>query len=418
MDAFYITGGKQLQGNLEIYSAKNALLPILAGSIICEDEVTILNCCKFSDVLYMIKILESLGAEATFKQNNLHLNLQNANAYEIGEEYTKKVRSSIFMLGSLLSRFHFAKVAYPGGCNIGTRPIDLHLYGLKQLNVVITEEDGYIICDGTNMKSSDVHFTFPSVGATENVMMASVFLKGTTTITNAAKEPEIVDLQNFLNQMGANITGAGSSKITIQGVNKLHATVYKPISDRIVTGTYLMAGAITGGHITLTNTYPEHNAALLKLLKQMGCSITHKNNAITLSAKQKLKNIKLVETKPYPGFATDLQSPFLTLQTVGKGTGVVVENLYETRFKIVPELLKMGANITMRNQSAEVTGVNKLVAAKVTAPDLRSGAGLVLAGLCATGTTVLTEIENIERGYLHMDQDLQTLGADIVKKPF
>lgn len=413
MDLFYINGGRQLEGELELYSAKNALLPILAGAIMCEGEVVIKNCSNFSDVNYMVKILESLGAKAEVFGNDLYLNLKDASSYEVPEEHTKKVRSSIFMLGSLLSRFKHARVAYPGGCNIGTRPIDLHLKGLRSLNVKIEEVDGYISCDGTKMKPGTVKFDFPSVGATENIMMASVLLNGVTFIHNPAKEPEIVDLQNFLNSMGARIKGAGTDVIVVEGVKKLHSTEYKPISDRIVTGTYLIAGAITKGKITLKNVMPEHNVALIKLLKHAGCKINAKGNAITISAGKRLKNTKLVETGPFPGFATDLQSPFLTLQTIGKGSGVIVENLYETRFKIVPELIKMGANISIKDRTATVKGVEKLYGANVMAPDLRSGAGLILAGLAAEGLTTVGEIENVERGYLKIEEDLRKLNADI-----
>ncbi len=413
MDLFYINGGRKLDGELELYSAKNALLPILAGSIACSESVVIKNCSRFSDVMFMIKILESLGVDAKFEDNDLVLNLENATKFEVPEEYTKKVRSSIFMLGSLLSRFKMAKVAYPGGCNIGTRPIDLHLKGLKSLNVKIEETDGFIICDGNDMKSGNVYFEFPSVGATENIMMASIFLKGTTYINNAAKEPEIVDLQDFLNSMGAKISGAGTEKIKIEGVEKLHSTVYKPISDRIVTGTYLIACAMVKGKIKIKNTDYKHNLALIKYLKQAGCKISVDLNEITISNYSAIKNIKKVETRPYPGFATDLQSPFLAMESIGKGTGMIVENLYETRFKIVPELIKMGANISIKDRTATIKGVKTLYGADVIASDLRAGAGLVLAGLSAEGETKISEIENIERGYLHIDKDLVALNADI-----
>lgn len=413
MDYYYIKGGKKLSGELSVYSAKNALLPILAGSIVCKDNVVIKNCCKFSDVMYMIKMLKSLGAKASFKGNDLYLNLKNVKIYEVPEEHTKKVRSSIFMLGSLLSRFKRAKVAYPGGCNIGTRPIDLHLMGLKSLNVKIEEKDGFIICDGKDMQPGVVKFAFPSVGATENIMMASIFLNGKTTIINAAKEPEIVDLQNFLNSMGAKIKGAGTNKIVITGVKDIKGIEYKPIPDRIVTGTYLIAGAITKSNITLKNVIPAHNAALIKKLKTAGCKFKIGSDYITMTSPKELKSIKKIVTAPYPGFPTDLQNQLLTLQTVSSGVSKITENLYETRFKISSELIKMGANITIKDRVAEVVGVDELHGKSVNSPDLRSGASLVLAGLVATGETKVYDIENIERGYLNFDQDLKSLNADI-----
>ncbi len=413
MSKFYINGGTKLFGELNLYPAKNALLPILASSIISEEEVVIKNISKFSDVLFIVEILETLGAVATFSGNDLHLDLSKADKYEVPEELTKKVRASIFMLGSLLSRFKHAKVSYPGGCNIGTRPIDLHLKGLRALNVDIVEEDGFIICNGENMKAGVVEFSFPSVGATENIMMASVLLKGTTLIFNPAKEPEIVDLQNFLNSMGAKISGAGTDVISIEGVERLGSTTYTPITDRIVAGTYLIAAAATGGKITLNNVDPKHNLALLKHLKQVGAKVKVGENQITVEANKRLKGLKKIETRPFPGFATDLQSQFLTMQTLAKGKTAIVENLYETRFKVVPELIKMGANIVVKERTAFVTGVDELNGLEVTAPDLRSGASLVIAGMMANGLTIVDKIENIERGYLNIDKDFNALGADI-----
>lgn len=413
MDNFYINGGAQLHGELELYPAKNALLPILASSVMSNGTVVIKNVSKFSDVNYMIEILQGLGAVATYEGNDLHLDMTNTEYNKISEEQTKKVRSSIFMLGSLLSRFKKAEVSYPGGCNIGTRPIDLHLKGLRALNADIKEEDGFIICDGTNMKSGVVEFSFPSVGATENIMMAAVMLPGKSVIINAAREPEIVDLQNFLNAMGAKISGAGTKVISIEGVSSLSGVEYLPISDRIVAGTYLIAVAGVGGNVTIKNTNPAHNLALIKHLKQAGVKLRVKENEINIQSNKRLKALKNVQTAPFPGFATDLQSQLLAVQTLAKGKTKIVENLYETRFKIVPELIKMGANITINERTATVLGVEKLYGAKVLAPDLRSGAGLVIAGMMAEGQTVIGGIENIERGYLHFDKDLASLGADI-----
>ena len=416
MDILHIEGGEKLYGECEISSAKNSLLPILAGSIMCDGQVVLNKCAYYTDVEYMIKILASLGAEYADIDGDLFLNLKDADKFFVDESYTKKVRSSIFMLGPLLSRFGKAKVAYPGGCNIGIRPIDLHLKGLRELGVKIEEKHGYIICDGKNMKPATIHLDFPSVGATENLMMASVFLNGKTTITNVAKEPEIVDLQNFLNKMGARVGGAGTSTIEVIGVDKLNSTKFQPIPDRIITGTYIIACAMAGGTIYLKNTLLEHNQALVSNLRQAGLKISQKKGVTKVSRAGKLKSIPQISTMPYPGFPTDLQSQTLTLQTISKGTSVISENLFETRYKMCTELIKMGADITLKDKTAIVKGVSKLYGANVIASDLRGGAGLVLAGLSADGYTTVEEAHHIDRGYFKIENDLSKLGAKITRK--
>jgi len=416
MDILHIEGGEKLYGECEISSAKNSLLPILAGSIMCDGQVVLNKCAYYIDVEYMIKILASLGAEYADIDGDLFLNLKDADKFFVDESYTKKVRSSIFMLGPLLSRFGKAKVAYPGGCNIGIRPIDLHLKGLRELGVKIEEKHGYIICDGKNMKPATIHLDFPSVGATENLMMASVFLNGKTTITNVAKEPEIVDLQNFLNKMGARVGGAGTSTIEVIGVDKLNSTKFQPIPDRIITGTYIIACAMAGGTIYLKNTLLEHNQALVSNLRQAGLKISQKKGVTKVSCAGKLKSIPQISTMPYPGFPTDLQSQTLTLQTISKGTSVISENLFETRYKMCTELIKMGADITLKDKTAIVKGVSKLYGANVIASDLRGGAGLVLAGLSADGYTTVEEAHHIDRGYFKIENDLSKLGAKITRK--
>jgi len=416
MENFYIEGGNLLNGECCISTAKNAMLPILAGSLMCGDELVIKNCAFYSDVEYMLKILESLGVKVQKDDKNVFINPTNADRYFVPEEYTKKIRSSIFMLGPLLAKFKRAKVSYPGGCNIGLRPIDLHLKGLKDLNVRIVERHGFIYCDGGNMKAGEVHLDFPSVGATENIIMASIFLKGKTTIYNAAKEPEIVDLTNFLISMGARISGAGTSSITIEGVEKLHSTEYSPISDRIIAGTYMIACAMTGGKILLKNVIPEHNLSLINKLKHSGIKILNKKDGIIIKSSTRPKSITNIETMPFPGFPTDLQSQILTLQTISKGTSVISENLFETRYKICTELIKMGADITLKEKTAIVKGVPKLYGASVVAGDLRGGAGLVLAGLNAEGYTTIHDIYHIDRGYYHIEEDLTKLGAKIIRK--
>ena len=413
MEAFRILGGKALSGEVKVPTAKNALLPLLACSVMCEERVCLKNCTHFLDVLNMIKILESLGVKAELQGEDLLLDCTEANKFFVGEEYTKRVRSSIFMLGPLLARFKRANVAYPGGCNIGTRPIDLHLKGLRDLNVKIEERHGYIICDGNNMRASNVHLDFPSVGATENLMMVCAKLNGKSRICNCAREPEIEDLQNFLNAMGAKVSGAGTSTITVIGVDNLHACEYQPIGDRIIAGTYMIAVAMAGGKITLSNVIYEHNLALINKLKEAGCRVEQRRgDKIEIQMNKRPKSIK-VETQPYPGFPTDLQSQILTLQTISQGTGVIVENLFETRFKIYTELIKMGADITIRDRMAIVNGVKKLYGASVVAPELRGGMSLVLAGLVAEGYTTVSDIEIIDRGYCNIEKDFTKLGADI-----
>lgn len=413
METFYIKGGSTLQGSLEIPTAKNAILPILASTIMNKEMVVIKNSSYFTDVLYMLKILENLGCKIKREGKTIQINCADANNYFIKDEYTKKIRSSIFMLGPLLSRFKKAKVAYPGGCNIGNRPIDLHLKGLRELNVKIEERHGYIHCDGKNMKAGAVHLDFPSVGATENIMMASIFLKGTTTIYNSAKEPEIVDLQNFINAMGGKIVGAGTSTISITGINVLKFCEYTPISDRIISGTYLIAVAMAGGKVRFENVQTEHNLALITKLKQSGCKITTNQNNVEIFSKPRLRSIYRIETQPFPGFPTDLQNQILALQTISRGTSMITENLFETRFKISTELMKMGANITINNRVAFVKGVSNLYGANVTATDLRGGAGLVMAGLVADGYTTVEDVYHIDRGYLNIEEDFCKLNAEI-----
>lgn len=413
MEVLHIKGGRKLSGNLEIVSAKNSLLPILAGAILCSEDIIIKKVAKFSDVIYMTKILESLGSDCYFDDDTLMINSKFADKYLVKDEFTKKVRSSVFMLGPLLARFKKAKVAYPGGCNIGNRPIDLHIKGLKNLNVQIEEKHGYIICDGINMRAGEIHLDFPSVGATENIMMASVLLKGITTIRNAAKEPEIVDLQEFINSMGGKVSGAGSSTITIEGVDTLHSTVFTPISDRIVAGTYLISCAMCGGDIYLKGCDKEYNYPLIDKLINSGCTIKEDKNGIEIISNIRPKSIATIETQPYPGFPTDLQNQILAMQTISMGNSLIIENLYESRFKICHELNRMGADIKIKDRMAIVNGVEKLYGASVVASDLRAGAGLVLAGLVADGYTEVENIHYIDRGYLSIEEDFCKLNGEI-----
>jgi UDP-N-acetylglucosamine 1-carboxyvinyltransferase len=408
-----ITGGKPLYGEIAVDTSKNAVLPILAASILNSGKTVLHNIMPITDAYNMLNILSTLGCTYKWENNDLHINCVNAHSWEIPQDLAKEIRSSIFMLGSILSRFRAAKVSYPGGCDIGIRPIDLHLKGLKDLNVKIKEEHGFIICDGTNMKGGNVHLDYPSVGATENLIMAAALTEGITEIRNAAKEPEITDLQNFINCMGGKISGAGTSTITIQGVETLKDCEYTPIPDRIIGGTYLIACAICGGKIRITNFLSEHLYSLIAKLRESGCEFNITPTYIDIECKQRPLTAQIIETLPYPGFPTDLQAPMTALQTISDGTCMIIENMFETRFKHCPELIKMGANITVRDRMAIIRGVSHLQGAEVNAMDLRGGAALILAGLAAKGTTVINNINHIDRGYFNVEEKFNSLGGDI-----
>lgn len=413
MDKFLIIGGNKLDGKLRIDSAKNACLPILAASILTEEEVIIKKLANFSDIEVMLKILTSIGSNIKKEKNTVIINNKNINSSELPMDLTNKVRASIFMLGPMLAKFKKCKMSYPGGCNIGNRPIDIHLKGLRALGAKVIEQHGYIFASGEDMKGTDITLDFPSVGATENLIMTAVLVKGTTKINNAAREPEIKDLVNFINSMGGKISGAGSDVITIEGVKKLIAVNYTPIADRIVTGTYLIAAAMAGGKIELSGTNSNHIRSLINKLKNNGCTLQVKSDKISLSSNGNLKSIPTIETGPYPSFATDLQAPLMSLQAVSNGVSVITENLFEGRFKHVPELIKMGANITIKNNMAVVVGKKLLYGAEVTATDLRAGAGLTLAGLRAKGYTTVNDVYHIDRGYNKLEVALSKLGANI-----
>lgn len=413
MDKYYIQGGQKLEGKLKISAAKNAVLPILAGAILCDGVVKINNYPQYLDTQNMIKVLRHLGATVIENKNSLILDMTNLKRCDVPSDLAVLTRSSFFCLGAILGRFKKAKISYPGGCEIGLRPIDLHLKGLEKLGVKITDKHGYITCNGGNMKGNVIHLDFASVGATENLIMASVLGSGETIITNAAKEPEIVDLQNFLNSAGAKIFGAGTGIIKIVGVDKLSNVEYTPISDRIITGTYMIATAICGGNIELQTQNAFHLDALVCKLREIGCKIECFYDKILFESNSSHKAISKIETLPYPGFPTDLQSQMLALLATCQGTSVMIENLFETRFKFVGELLKMGANVLIQDRCAIVKGVEKLYGAEVNATDLRGGAGLVLAALMVEGYTKISYIEQINRGYEHIDEDLASLGANI-----
>ena len=414
MSKYVITGGKKLDGKVKIESAKNSVLPLLAGSILTEEDVVIKSCPKISDVLSMIKILKKLGVKAEFSGEDLLINSSGINSYTIPFYLTKEMRSSIFMLGALISRLKKARISYPGGCEIGLRPIDIHISSLKKLGVDVTDICGEVICLAHNMKSDEVYLDFPSVGATENVVLASVFSQGTTIIRNAAKEPEVLDLINFLNSMGAKITGGGTETIMIDGVKSLHGTEYKPMPDRIEAGTYLISALITGGKVELHNCKAENILSIIHKFCNNTCKIDAFNDIIYVQGERSPKAFS-ISTNPYPGYPTDMQAQAMALACVSDGTSFITENIFEMRFKQASELKKMGADIRICGRMAIVRGVKALTGANVYAEDLRGGASLVLAGLCAYGTTTINDIHHIERGYLDMERKLCMLGADVKK---
>ncbi len=419
MEKLVVNGGLKLCGTVKTVCAKNAVLPVLAASVMADGEIILLDCPEISDVKVMLDILRRMGCDVKkYDDGSVHINSQSAYLSEVPQNISKELRSSIFMMGSILSKFKKAIVSYPGGCEIGLRPIDFHVKGLRALNVKIKEEDGYIFCDGSEMCGGFVHLDYPSVGATENIMMAATLCKGVTIINNAAKEPEIVDLANFINTLGGKIKGAGSDKIEIIGVKSLNGGSYRCIGDRIYAGTMLLAGVMTGGEIELTDINYNYLQPLVSKLCESACKIECFSDKIYVYNSNRMKAIRLTATMPYPGFPTDLQAPLMSALTIADGTSIIVENLFETRFKHVPELIKMGAEITVKDRVAIIDGVKKLHSADVTAKDLRGGAALVLAALTADGNTVINEVNHIDRGYVAIEKTLANLGADIKRIAF
>ncbi len=413
MDKYVIEGGNRLFGSVKLQSAKNAVLPLFAAAILTDEVVTIRNAPAISDARCMAQILRELGAEVDFLGRDVVINSANAHLHTISEALTKELRSSVFMLGSLLTRFHRARIAYPGGCDIGLRPIDLHLSALKRLGVKISEKEGYIVCECDKPCGAEILLDFPSVGATENIMLAAVKAEGTTVVQGAAREPEIVDLQNFLNRMGGRVRGAGSDTVVIEGVKELHGVDFEPSKDRIEAGTFLIAAAICGGEVEVEGIRAENISSLLHKLRENGCKIHTKNDKIRLESFARLKCNRRIETRPFPGFPTDLQAQATALNCTCEGFSLIVENLFETRFKYVPELQKMGADIEVHGQSAFLRGVPRLHGASVMACDLRGGAALVLAALGAEGRSEVLDLSHVDRGYDDLQGKLKNLGADV-----
>lgn len=414
MSSYIIEGGKRLQGETFAAGSKNASLPIMAASILNRGITKLYNVPDIHDTAVMIEILKSLGCRVKKNQNKIVIDSKDITKFEIPENLMHQMRSSVIFAGAILGRYKKATFSYPGGCDIGARPIDLHLKGFEKLGVKINKSFGKIACEAEEIIPAEINLDFPSVGATENIMLTAVLAKGTTIIINAAMEPEIVDLQNFLNRMGAKIIGAGSNIIKIEGVYKLKDVSYNIMPDRIEAGTLLCSAAITGGEINLKNVKIDHIAPIIDKLTETGCKIQINNNDIYLKAPKKLKAID-IKTMPYPGFPTDMQAIFGAILCSASGTSVITENIFENRFKYLSELQKMGAKVKIEGKNAIIKGTKKLYGSKVIATDLRGGASMVLAGLASKGTTKVDNIEYILRGYEKLEEKLRSLGAEIYK---
>ncbi|RXZ77109.1 UDP-N-acetylglucosamine 1-carboxyvinyltransferase [Paenibacillaceae bacterium] len=415
MDKLVIEGGKPLSGTIVIQGAKNAALPILAASILVQGEVTIEHVPRLLDIEVMLEILRGLGCQAEHVGQTVTVDTRFANSAHVPEPLMRQMRSSIFLMGPLLSRFGEVQIYQPGGCAIGERKIDLHLRGLTALGADIEETGNRIICRAKKLIGTEIVLDFPSVGATENLMMAAVLAEGTTTIVNAAREPEIQDLQRFLNKMGARITGAGADVIRIEGVSKLVPCRYRIIPDRIVTGTVMVAAAVTRGQVTLQNTNPSHLASLIHVLRRVGVQVAIDGDIIKINSTCRPKAIERIVTSPYPAFPTDLQAQVMVLLAIADGVSIIKETIFEGRFKHVNELSWMGADIHVDLNSAFIRGVSKLHGTTVTATDLRAGAALVIAGLAAQGRTIVEEIHHIDRGYECIESTFQRLGAQMTR---
>lgn len=414
MEKLIIEGGERLKGEVDVQGAKNSSLPILAATLLYGGETVLKNCPDLSDVDAAIKILKYLGCTVSRQGTTVTINSDIIHKSEIPQELMHEMRSSIVFLGAVISRMSSAKMSFPGGCELGPRPIDLHISSLKMLGIDITEEFGGLCCEAKNgIHGTKINLSFPSVGATENIMLASVMAKGETTIVNAAQEPEIVDLANYLISRGARIKDAGKSTVVIEGVSQLHSTEYTVMSDRIVATTFLCAAAITGGEVTLNRVNTDDIDSVLPILKQVGCKLTLGDEKITIVGPSIIRPVKSIRTMPYPGFPTDAQAPIMALLTLSSGTSMFIENIFESRYKHACELIRMGADIKVEGRVAVVQGVRRLYGASVESTDLRGGAALCVAALAAEGCTKISAISHIDRGYEAIEVALSNMGAKI-----
>ncbi len=416
MQKLIVVGGNRLKGTIRTSGSKNATLPILAACILNAGVSTIYEAPRLRDVSVMNHLLKYLGAKVTNEGNTIIVDSSNIQPLEISEELMRRMRASNLVLGAMLGRFGRVKISYPGGCQIGSRPMNLHLKGLQAMGAIIREKFGYIMAEAKKLNGADIHLDLPSVGATENLMMAAVLAKGMTTIRNAAKEPEIVDLQNYLNAIGGRVKGAGTDNIKIEGVaeDKMKPAKHCVIPDRIEAGTHIVAAVITGGEVTVKNVIPEHIEPLLAKMRESGAGITVRDDHIMVQGNGRVKPVD-IKTMPYPGFPTDMQPQMMALLSLAEGTSVITETVFENRFKHVGELRRMGADIKVEGQSAIIKGVEKLSGAHIEASDLRAGASLVLASLAAENGTVIENIHHIDRGYERIEHKYNSLGARIIR---
>ncbi len=413
MEKLVINGRKPIQGQVEISGAKNAAVAILPIAIIASKGKCIIeNIPNIEDVNCIERILESLGSEIKREKDSVTIDSSNINSIDANSEDVRAMRASYYLIGALLARFKKAKVDLPGGCPIGVRPIDQHIKGFEALGATVTIEDGAVKVEADRLIGTSIYFDVVSVGATINVMAAATLAEGTTILENAAKEPHVVDVANFLNSMGANVKGAGTDVIRIIGVSELTGCTYSVIPDQIEAGTFMIAAAACGGEITVNNVIPKHLESISAKLMEMGAEVIEGGDSVTVKSKGRLKAVN-IKTLPYPGFPTDVQQPMNTLLCISEGKGIINESIWEARFKHVDELIKMGANIKVQGSVATVEGVDKLTGTVVIASDLRAGAALVIAGLIAEGTTEIFGIEHIDRGYPNIEEKFRSIGADI-----
>ncbi|MFL2729591.1 MAG: UDP-N-acetylglucosamine 1-carboxyvinyltransferase [Gammaproteobacteria bacterium] len=418
MEKLLIKGGKSLSGEIDCSGAKNAALPVIAASILSSNDVTLKNLPYLQDITTMFELIGSMGADISLDERmNFRLNTSNLSNLEARYELVKTMRASILVLGSMVAKYGYAKIALPGGCAIGSRPVNYHLTALEKLGAEISLNNGYIEAKAKKLIGADIEFEGVTVTGTENLMMAATLAEGVTTLTNVAKEPEISDLADFLNSMGANISGAGTDKIIVEGVKELIGTAFKIPADRIEAGTYLVAGALTNGKITINKIDPSRMGAIIETLQKVGAEININENSISLDMTNNAIRPVDIITAPFPGFPTDMQAQFTVLNCVGHGESFVKETIFENRFMHVQELNRMGTNITINGTTALINGVDSISGAKVMATDLRASASLILAGLVAKGETIVDRIYHIDRGYERIEEKLSNLGAEIIRLP-